>query len=967
MLSIGKLAAGQDEYYLEQAQGPVTRAQAVGSGVEDYYLADGEAPGQWTGAGASLLALRGTVDGDALRRLLGGEHPASGVALGRAAGAKRVPGFDVTFSAPKSVSVLYGIGDERVRGLIQAAHDQAVRDAFGYLERHAAVTRRGAGGVHSIPGAGLVAAAFRHRTSRAGDPQLHTHVLIANLTLGADGRWSALDGRRLYAHGKTAGYLYEARLRALLSREPGVQWTPVGNGIADVAGVPTAVLRGFSRRRAEIEAELERHGTRSAAAAQVAALETRRRKDYRVRPGQLVPEWRQRAATLGLAPERIPALLDRAVLARLGPEMEEAIAVRLAAADGLTRQRSTFTRRDVIQAFCEAMPPGTDATVEAIEAAADRFLRSERAVVLAVGERRATRSDVLRRRDGRVVPIVRDERAYSTPELLALERRVLDYAIGSQDGQTGVVPSRVVERSIARRQTLGAEQAEMVRRLTTDGAAVAVVVGQAGTGKTFALAVAREAWQHSGHTVIGAALARRAARELEDGAGIASTSISALLAELSARPGRGIPRRSVLVIDEAGMVATRQIAELVEHAARAHAKLVLTGDHRQLSEIEAGGAFRALATRLPAIELTENRRQTALWERDALELLREGRAEEALRRYEHHDRVVTNDSAASVRSRLVADWWAAPDPHEAVMIAFRRADVADLNGRARALMHATGALCADEIHLPGGSFARGDRVLLRRNDRRLGVINGDRGEIATVDSGSRTVDVELGGRRVRLDRGYLDRTSERTGPSLAHGYAITGHSAQGLTCDEAFVLVTSEASREWCYTALSRGRHANRLYAVAPETSERDEYAPSSERRDGRDALVEALGRSTAKTLATDAQDHGEALRNALANAVAEREAAERSHERAVAQRWKLERERPGPLAFRARAQHAEQLAAARETAAATGKRVDVLRAREADLRGRLARERATGPADDRRPQRSVLRVAMDRGIDLGR
>ncbi len=229
----------------------------------------------------------------------GGSSTASIRRPGSCSGGRRrvgVPGFDLTFSAPKSVSVLFGVGDDRMRGAIQRAHDRAVADAFGYVERHAAVTRRGAGGVHAVPGRGLIAAAFRHRTSRAGDPQLHTHVLVANLTLGADGRWSALDGRRLYAHAKTAGYLYEARLRAELTRELGLEWGPVRNGIADVAGVPAPVLRAFSRRRAEIDAELERHGTRSAAAAQIAALETRRRKDYGVTPEQLAPEWRERAA-----------------------------------------------------------------------------------------------------------------------------------------------------------------------------------------------------------------------------------------------------------------------------------------------------------------------------------------------------------------------------------------------------------------------------------------------------------------------------------------------------------------------------------------------------------------------------------------------------------------------------------------------------------------------------------------------
>ncbi len=279
MLSIGKLAVGHADYYLEQARRATTRARAVASGVEDYYVGGPEPAGEWIGGGAALLGLRGEVGGDELHRVLAGEHPGRGLPLARW-NASRVPGFDLTFSAPKSVSVLFGVGDETMRRAILAAHDAAVADAFDYVERHAAVTRRGAGGVHRIAGRGLVAAAFRHRTSRAGDPQLHTHVLVANVTLGADGRWSALDGRQIYAHAKTAGYLYEARLRAELTRELGVEWTPVRNGIADVAGVPPAVLRAFSRRRVEIEAEMDRRGTRSAAAAQVATLETRRSKDY---------------------------------------------------------------------------------------------------------------------------------------------------------------------------------------------------------------------------------------------------------------------------------------------------------------------------------------------------------------------------------------------------------------------------------------------------------------------------------------------------------------------------------------------------------------------------------------------------------------------------------------------------------------------------------------------------------------
>src|SRR5215217_4288241 len=333
MMSIGKLATGQSAYYLEQAQGSLSRTQSVSSGVEDYYLGGPEAAGEWVGAGAGALGVKGTVGSEPLLRVLAGEHPATGAPLGRVLAARR-PGFDLTFSAPKSVSVLFGVGDDGLRAVLRDAHDRAVADALRYMERQAAVTRRGPGGVHQIAGNGFVAAAFRHRTSRAGDPQLHTHVLVANLTLGADGQWSTLDGRRIYAHAKTAGYLYEARLRSLLTRELGIEWGPVRNGIAEIEGVPPTVLRAFSRRRADIEAELERRGTTSAAAAQVAALQTRRGKDHGVTPEQLVPEWRHRAVQLGLTHDSVQALRERVRSAPLSAELLEKIAGLLAGPNG---------------------------------------------------------------------------------------------------------------------------------------------------------------------------------------------------------------------------------------------------------------------------------------------------------------------------------------------------------------------------------------------------------------------------------------------------------------------------------------------------------------------------------------------------------------------------------------------------------------------------------------------------------
>jgi conjugative relaxase-like TrwC/TraI family protein len=233
VLSIGKLAAGQARYYLDQAEGRVDVVASVGDGIEDYYGGGAEARGVWLGGAARILGLTGEVGGEELRRVLASRDPWSGEALRGARSRATVAGFDLTLSAPKSVSVVFGLGGADVRAVTRRAHEQAVHEAFGYLERSAAAVRRGRGGVTVHEAGGLVAAAFRHRTSRMGDPQLHTHVLVANLGRGPDGQWSTLDARQIYAHARVASFVYQAVLRGELTRELGVGWTPVRDGIAE--------------------------------------------------------------------------------------------------------------------------------------------------------------------------------------------------------------------------------------------------------------------------------------------------------------------------------------------------------------------------------------------------------------------------------------------------------------------------------------------------------------------------------------------------------------------------------------------------------------------------------------------------------------------------------------------------------------------------------------------------------------
>jgi hypothetical protein len=321
--------------------------------------------------------------------------------------------------------------------------------------------------------------------------------------------------------------------------------------------------------------------------------------------------------------------------------------------------------------------------------------------------------------------------------------------------------------------------------------------------------------------VTGVALAARAALELQTSAGIRSTTLTRLLGQVDdGRDGSPLQPGSVLVVDEAGMVGTRQLARLLDHAEQQSVKVVLVGDPKQLPEIDAGGLFRALATRLPAIELTDNRRQSHGWEQAALDELRHGDPDAALAAYRRHGRIRTADTAEAVRDRLVDDWWTTAKENlpGSLMIALRRDDVDDLNHRARAKMLAAGRLTGPAIVTTAGGLElqAGDRIVCLRNAPRHGVVNGTRATITRTNPTLRTVEaVDDRGVQLLLPADYLDDGH------VSHGYAITGHKAQGLTCDHTYTLGTETLYREWGYVAMSRGKLTNQLY-----------HGPSADRHD---------------------------------------------------------------------------------------------------------------------------------------
>jgi hypothetical protein len=497
----------------------------------------------------------------------------------------------------------------------------------------------------------------------------------------------------------------------------------------------------------------------------------------------------------------------------------------------------------------------------------------------------------------RAVSVVADraleERRWSTPDLLAVEQRLVTSATGRTGEQTAVASHQAVREALAAHPTSGADQQAMVRDLCQGGLGVAVVIGRAGTGKTFALGMARHAWQLDGYRLLAAAPTGIATLSLQ-GEGFENvTTCDRLLGDLE-RGQEQLNSRTVLVVDEAGMVGSRKLGRLLEHAQQAEAKVVLVGDDRQLAPIDAGGGFRALRLRLGASELVENRRQHQAWEREALDLIRGGLVEEAVAAYQAHDRVVAADSKPAATLALLQDWWvgwqeAERDPaQEVVVLAGRRTEVDRLNTACQELLAARGRLGAERLQVEDRQLTIGDRVVCGHNAiAELGVANGSRGIITALDPQARTLTICLDGqegRTVVLPRSYLDgRSQGERNRRVDLAYATTGHRAQGLTRGRALVRLTGSEDVNWLYVQLSRARQDTRLYAVVgPEPQGAGELdLPDRERPDGYLQLAQALSRAGGQTLAIDTPSSLDLQRLSTAELRAERDRLRRQLDQA--------------------------------------------------------------------------------------
>ena len=924
MLSVARLTPGQEAYY----------ERSVAAGLDDYYAGRGESPGVWAGKGAASLGLDGEVEEGELGALVRGTHPTTGDELRAHVKARTirieridpesgkrwleekklapVAGFDLVFSTPKSVSLLHALGDEDTRIAVAEAHRCAWQAALAYLEEEACVTRRGKDGFIRERGGGFVAAAYQHRTSRAQDPHLHTHVIVANMTQSrSDGEWRALDGEAiLKTYRLAAGYLYEAHLRFELSARLGLEWEEPEKGWAELKGVPRAVIDAFSTRRAQVVEHMSGQATSGFYAAQVAAVASRERKEELDVP-RLREEWAARAAEHGLGQKELKDLLHRSPYREPSPAELVALAEHMLGPEGLTEKRSAFSEPELVMAWAQAHAQG--APVERVRSLSARFL--ELPGVARVGE----------------APAVGRAAYYSTAELVRVEREALALVERGHGADAPAVRADLVAeflRARARPLPLSPEQERMVRAVASSGDRVVSVVGLAGAGKTTATHALASAFAAAGTPVLGAAPSGIAAERLEDQAGIPSATLHRLLSE--ARRGGGLPTSCVLVVDEAGMAETRILAPLLDLVEEAEGKAVLVGDPRQLPAVGAGGLFAAIVERHGAIQLGENRRQRDELERRALEALRGGLGREYLAFAERKERLVLSEGPLETKARLLADWWEAAkdDLPGSVMVALRRSDVAELNALARRVMESDGRLGQDRLTVGRLDFRAGDRVVCRRNSDALAVRNGTLGTVASVDPGRGAVRVapDRGG-EVELPRAYLKAGH------VQHAYALTGHAGQGVTVERAFVLGCERGRlQEWGYVALSRARKETRLYVTAT-VGERESHFHELDERDPVTRLAQALEESGAEQLASEQRPLASGPRHGTRPVITRSppEERERSRLRLIEKRVRDTEQ------LRARAQR--RLATAEDGLAALGWRARGGRGRE--LRGEIARERS--------------------------
>lgn len=828
-VSMRVMSAGDGYKYLLRTVAAGDGDRTLSTPLTRYYAEEGSPPGRWLGAGVATLGgvivVGDQVSESQLQLLVGmGRNPVTGDPLGLAypayktvverveertaaldpglgpasraeavarieaeeasRGTRRaVAGYDFTFSIPKSASVLWAVADAGTQALIADAHHAAVAEVVAYMEREVAATRTGAtardGAVAQVDVRGLVATAFDHYDSRAGDPHLHTHLVISNkVQTVLDGKWRSLDGRPMHAATVALSELHEAVFADHLTRTFGVEWESRDMGrdrnpAWAIAAVPEELVTEFSSRSRHIDAEknrliaeyVERHGRQPSTATIIklraqATLTTRPEKHVRSL-ADLTAEWRDRGGRLlgadATSWARTVTANDAPLLLRADDLPLDVIAsLGQLVVEVVVEKRSTWRRWNLTaEAARQTMGYRFASTLDR-EAVIGLVVDAAEAASLRLTPPELETSPVaFRRPDGTSVFRPKHSTVFSSELLLAAEDRLLERA-RMMTGPT--VPLATVERIAARPdregRVLGDDQAAALVSVAVSGRIVDLLVGPAGAGKTTAMSALRRAWEaeHGRGTVVGLAPSAVAAQVLADDLGIA-TENTAKWWEVHQRTGQSFRAGQLVIVDEASLAGTLSLDRITALAADAGAKVLLVGDYAQLQSVDAGGAFSLLVhDRGDAPELVDVHRFVNPWEKAASLGLRHGRTE-VIDIYMEHGRVTGGETEAMIDAAYTA--WRADvlAGRATVLVTDSNESVRELNQRARTDLILDGTVSAlREVELHDGAHAAaGDTVITRRNDRRLRagrswVRNGDRWTVTDI-RGDGSVTLRRAGRK----------------------------------------------------------------------------------------------------------------------------------------------------------------------------------------------------------------------------
>ena len=805
--------------------------------LPNYYLQSGEPRGLWHGEGAGMLGLRDEVEDEHFLALMAGMDPARPDRhLGRRYDDASVRGFDVTASAPKSVSLLFALGDDEARRAVLDAHDTAVQTLTKWIEDHAHTRYRIDGEVAVVDARGIVAAAFRQHTSRALDPQLHTHLVIANRVKSPDGRWLALDARLIKHDQQTLSALYHVALRSELTASLGVRWNTPEHGIAEIVDMPEALLAEFSTRTGAVARRIEEKLDRFITTMErdptprerwklerEAAIDSRSAKVKGVDAASLHQAWAEQAAALGFDPPTVVANTIDHVVGQDGINPHQTAQIARAAMKAMAEKQSTWRPTELQRELAAQVP--TDTTLPAPDLVA--WLDDIAGYVVrnhCVDISKPAPAGALMRKDGRPVTESVVDRALTTQAILDQEAALVTWA-DRRLRYVGVDnPAAISEAGL----DLNIAQADAAAAVAgTDD--LVLVVGSAGTGKTTALAPAVAQLRAEGRVVFGVAPSATAADVLQYETGVVADTVDKLLIEhrLQRPPDHryDLPIGATVLVDEAGMISTTKLSELADLADVKGWRVALVGDPLQFSAVGRGGMFGMLVDTFGAIELERVHRFEHAWERDATLRLRRGDVT-VVDDYEANDRLHGGTTTQMERG-AVRRWWEHRTNGETVLLmAPNNVAVERLNQRCQQQRIHAGDIDDAGSHVCAGPYRIRcrDEITTRHNDRRLVT---DQGEMIrnramwTVGhvhpDRSLTVTGQHG--TVRLPASYVTEHVE-----LA--YACTDHGAQGRTVTAGVLFIDRPTDVRNVYVAMSRGTTTNEAFiAITGEQSAADVFA----------------------------------------------------------------------------------------------------------------------------------------------